>query len=55
MNLSAPRFGFLIASLVLLADQLTKWWMIGLVFKASSTSSATPTAMAESATLKAGQ
>ncbi len=33
MNLSAPRFGFLIASLVLLADQLTKWWMLVEVMK----------------------
>lgn len=28
MNLSAPRLGFLVASLVLLADQFTKWWML---------------------------
>jgi len=33
MNLSAPRFGFLAASLVLLADQLTKWWMLVEVMK----------------------
>ena len=33
MNLSAPRFGFLFASLVLLADQLTKWWMLVEVMK----------------------
>ena len=33
MNLSAPRLGFLVASLVLLADQLTKWWMLVEVMK----------------------
>ena len=33
MNLSAPRLGFLIASLVLLSDQLTKWWMLVEVMK----------------------
>jgi signal peptidase II len=27
MNLSAPRFGFLLAGLVLIADQFTKWWI----------------------------
>ena len=33
MNLSAPRLGFLVASLVLVADQFTKWWMLVEVMK----------------------